>query len=197
MDSVLLSTIFTGVIALETFVYLLLTRGLWKATKAAADAATVSADAAKTSAIVAKNAADATAEIYRPFVGLGRFNLLSDPNDRTWVISWTIKNYGTLPATQVDVVLDWSAGMNNGIGRGPSSAEIFPQAEMESILQCALDPSVNAELLRNAQILQICARLTYSAADGRRFVHTAEVVWKLDVSRFTVRSSNTESLSVS
>jgi uncharacterized protein YpmS len=61
-DSTIWSAIFTGLIALETLVYLIFTRRLWQATNEAAEAATASAEAAKVSADASKLSADIAAE---------------------------------------------------------------------------------------------------------------------------------------
>jgi predicted negative regulator of RcsB-dependent stress response len=69
------SAIFTGVIAVETLVYIIFTWRLWQATKQAAEAATESAKAAKVSADASKQSADISANLQRPFIGLTRLDL--------------------------------------------------------------------------------------------------------------------------
>jgi hypothetical protein len=186
MNPVIWSAIFTGVIAVETLLYVVFTVGLWRATKMAAEAA-------KTSAEASKQSTEITASLHRPFIGLGRLAPRTDQNSRTWIIAWTVKNFGTLPGLHVDAALDWKVGVNGGTGSGPSSAEIFPQAEVESIVRFLLDETVHRQLILNDQILELHARIRYVAADGRQFVHTAEAQWKCEVAAFAVLSSKTES----
>jgi hypothetical protein len=191
-DPIIWSAIFTGVIALETLAYLIFTRRLWQATKKAAEAATASAEAAKVSADASKQAADIAAGLHRPFMGLARLVLRTDMNSRTWVIAWTIKNFGTLPAVGVDAALDWNAGMNSGAGQGPASAEVFPQDEVETLARFVLAETVQSRLATNDLILVVRPRVKYAAADGRRFLYSAEAHFRFDTGTFMVLSSQTQ-----
>jgi hypothetical protein len=191
-DPIIWSAIFTGVIAVETLIYLFYTGRLWRATKKAADAATISADAARMSADAAKLSADIAAGLHRPFMGLARLDLRTDMNSRTWVVVWTIKNFGTLPAVCVEAVLDWTAGINSGTEKGPASAEVFPQDGVELQARFVLDPGVHARLTSNHETLVIRPRIKYSATDGRKFLYSAEAQFGFDTGTFMMVSSRTE-----
>jgi hypothetical protein len=191
-DPIIWSAIFTGVIAIETLVYLILTARLWRATKKAAEAATISAEAAKVSSDASKQSAEIAVGLHRPFVGLTHLIFRDGMNTRTWGLSWTIKNFGTLPATHVDAALDWKAGLNEGTGIGPSSGEIFPQAEVESIALIKLTEMLPQQMFTGDQILQLHARVNYSAEDGRRFLYTADAQWNHESAAFMMLSSQTQ-----
>ena len=193
-NPILWSAIFTGVIALETLVYLILTARLWRATKQAAEAATASADAAKVSSDASKKSAEIAASLHRPFVGLTELVFRDGMDSRTWALSWTIKNFGTLPATRVDAALDWNTGFNAGTGIGPSAGEIFPLAEVESIALLNLAEKVPQQIFTGDQILQLHARAEYWAEDGRRFLYTADAQWNHESRAFMMLKSQTRSV---
>jgi hypothetical protein len=87
-NPVLWGAIFTGVIALATLVYVVLTLLLWKQTKAAAEAAKISANAAQSSAQTLGN-------LYRPFLSVASIRIRKQPPSAdAWMIDWTLKNFG-------------------------------------------------------------------------------------------------------
>src|SRR5258708_5830736 len=79
-----------------------------------AEATKKSADAATEAALAAKQSAEIAAALHRPFMGLDHVKLSPDPNtqNRTvWSIEWGIKNFGTLPASQVEAGVEvWFCG---------------------------------------------------------------------------------------
>jgi hypothetical protein len=178
--------IFTGVIALETLFYVVFTRRLWKQTKAAAEAAKLSAEAAKQST-------DIVAKLHRPFLGVTKISSTGSPTIAPAWINWTLKNYGTLPATNVDATFEWKAGVVSSGGEvGPSAAEVFPQQEIESTVVCRIAESIRTRLPTGDAILEVNVRIKYSAADGRSFVYNAHGQWKHETGGFSILRSQTE-----
>jgi len=94
MDTNVVIAFLTGVIAIATIVYVVLTARLWKETKKSADAATKSAEAAKKSA-------DGTAALYRPFIGLESLPTERLSSNTIWEFPSKLWNYGTLPASHL------------------------------------------------------------------------------------------------
>jgi len=195
-----LSTIFTGVIALETLFYVVFTIALWKSTKKAADAAKasaeatkVAADAARMSAEAAKSSADITAQLNRPFVGLSHLSIESGwKESAAWRVVWAIKNFGTLPATHVDASMDWrtAPGFGGPIS-GPHSAELLPQAEMSLLALFSI--GMNHKKVLDGQLtLEARIAVTYSSTDGRRYQHSADARWNHETAAFVILSSETQ-----
>ena len=93
----ILTVVFTGTIAVATVVYVLLTRKLWKATKQSADAAT-------DSAVAARKTAELLIALHRAYVGVSSINhALSDLSGQHWKVTWEVQNFGTLPASRVEI----------------------------------------------------------------------------------------------
>lgn len=99
----LLMMVFTGIIAVATVAYVVVTKRLLRETMRSASGAKDSADAAKISAEVAKRAADLDAARHRPYLAVSVFQRSNDFNADQWVTQWVVKNYGTLPASAVTV----------------------------------------------------------------------------------------------
>jgi hypothetical protein len=162
------TVLLTGVIAVATIVYVLLTGKLWTETKRSADAATVAALAAKKSAEIA-------AALHRPFMGLSMVTHRSGWGTDSWEIVFVLKNYGTLPAVNVGATIDFFAGgtrFDHVVE--PTSVQIFPSVEVESTIR----PSVAAHrvpIQQGTEKLQIAVRIPYQTEDGRQFEYTAEV----------------------
>src|SRR5579871_1255654 len=158
IDPMVWSAIFTGVIAAETFAYVWLTRRLWQQTKAAAEAAKISADAARSSALTLAN-------LYKPFLGVSSIRVRPQaPFADAWMIDWTLKNFGTLPATHVDASFAWKVAVSfSGAVAQPNSAEMFPQAEIETPILCRISGSLQQEIITGNQILEVDIKIKYSA----------------------------------
>src|SRR5712664_1633464 len=72
-----------------------------------AEATKNSADAASEAAAAAKKSAEITAALHRPFMGLFNVSLPGGPGTRLWNIVFTLKNYGTLPALNVGLAVNF------------------------------------------------------------------------------------------
>jgi len=186
MNPVTWGVIFTGVITVETLIYVVFTVGLWKQTKAAAEAARISADAARSSVQTLGN-------LYRPFLGVAGIYIKGQPPSAdAWLIVWTLKNFGTLPATNVDAVFDWKVGVAfGGAVAQPNSAEVFPQGEIETPVLCRINPALKEKIVRGDQIFEVNIKIKYSAQSGSSFTHTAYAQWKHETGVFALLKSQT------
>jgi hypothetical protein len=189
---------FTFVIATATIAYVVITQRLWIATKAAADAASLSAEAARKSADATTEAAGAatrTAEVtfnlHRPFVGVPSVILKHGWSTRTWDVAVMIRNYGTLPATKVraDVEFLTDESPRATVTR-PSSVEIFPQAEYESLCRFDMGDPDQQAIHSESRRLSMKIRIAYEASDGRRFTHAVSVSYSGGI--FIIDKSETQ-----
>jgi hypothetical protein len=105
-------------------------------------------------------------------------------NSRTWVIAWTIKNFGTLSAVGVDATLEWDAGPTKGSGQEPVSIEVFPQDEIESLAGFVLSENVHSRLAAKDLFLVVHTRVKYAATDGRKFLYSTEGHFSFDTGTF-------------
>jgi len=191
MNPATVSAFFTGVIAVATILYLIFTVALWRATKKAADAATDSAGAAKVSADAAKQSADIAARLNRPYIGVSRLDRRND-DSRTWVIAWAVRNFGSLPAVNVDATIAFKVGPNSWSKGGPASAECFPQADAETLSTILLSEMENLEVVSGNYILEVCIQVKYAGADGSQYFHSAEPQYRHDTKTFAILRSQTQ-----
>ncbi len=162
------TVLLTAVIAGATIIYVRLTAKLWTETKRSADAATVAALAAKKSAEVA-------AALHRPFMGLTSVTHKSGWGTDLWEIVFVLKNYGTLPALNVGAMMEFFADTTRFAQMTePTSVQIFPSAEVESIARPAMHPH-RVPIQQGAQRLRIAVKIPYQTEDGRHFEYNAEV----------------------
>lgn len=182
-----LMAIFTGIIAVATVAYVIVTCRLLKATKKSADAAKLTAEAAKRSA-------DTDAAVHRPYLGVSELKRHNEWNAVMWAIRCCIRNYGTLPASKVKV--DIAVGQNPGdtfYGGGSicNDAEILPQAELTGFLNIRVEKSTHA-LLSNGQAMIARITVRYRAPDGGPRVHTAMFSYDMATQNFKVDGSETK-----
>lgn len=191
-DPTTVSALSTVVIAVATIVYVCFTIGLWLSTRRAANAAMISGDAAKKSAEAAMQSAEIAAQLNRPFMGLVKIDLTNDRNYLTWIIAWAIKNFGTLPAVDVEARLTLKVGPNTRDYDGPSSAEVSPQADIESVARFEFPAATHPAVTTGDQILEARVRIKYATANERRYVYSAQAQYKHDTDSFAILSSKTE-----
>jgi hypothetical protein len=162
------------------------------ATKIAAEAAKANADAAKASSEAAKSSSDIATQLNRPFVGVSQLSVVSDWNNSgAWDIVWTLKNFGTLPATHVEASMNWQTAPGlGGPVDGPHSAELFPLAEMPLKARFAIGMN-HSKVLNGQQTLEARIAISYSSTDGRQYQHSADARWNHETAAFTIVSSET------
>ncbi len=158
----------TAVIAVATIVYVRLTARLWKETKRSAEAATVAALAAKKSAEVA-------AALHRPFMGLALVSHEGGRGTDSWELHFVLKNYGTMPALNVGLLMDFFADTSRFAQKTePTSVQIFPGAQVESKVRLNMHPH-RIPIQEGTEKLRIVVHVPYQAEDGRHFEYSAEV----------------------
>jgi hypothetical protein len=182
-----LAVFFTGVIAVATAVYVIVTARLLKATKRSAEAAKASAEAAKTSA-------DIGAALHRPYLGVSDLRRHNDHNADIWAIRCCVKNYGTLPASQVrvDIDIDRQGQGQYGAGKLCTAYEIFPQAELSGFLEIRVDAQTRGELFSGALPMVAHVKITYVAVGSARCTHNAEFAYDRTTQNFRPERSATE-----
>jgi len=165
-----------------------------EATKKSADAAIEAAEAAKKSAEIA-------AALHRPFMGLDYVRLRPDPttqNRPVWSIEWRIKNFGTLPANQVEANVEMRLDENILLtDSGVKSAEVFPQSdpltEVTNYVWDGTDGVANRTAVTGGQKLFVVrVRISYAGPDGRQHTHTADAQFNRGYGTFSIIESKTE-----
>jgi hypothetical protein len=168
-----------------------------------AEAAKKSADAATEAALAAKKSAEAAVVLHRPYMGLDHVKLSPDPNTQNrpvWSIEWSIKNFGTLPASQVEssveMRLDEKILLTDG---GAKGAEVFPQSDpLTKILNYpweGTDGIANRSAVMGGQkLLIVRVHVLYASPDGRQFKHTANAQFNRAYGTFSITESKSETI---
>jgi hypothetical protein len=183
---------FTGIIAVATVWYAVVTRRLWTETKRSADAAKASADAAKVSADAATRSANVTAALHRPYLGVSALRRDNDYNADMWVIRCCVKNYGTLPAAETRVEVSVERDGHGDFARGPVSSgwEILPQGEFSGFLQFGIGQKTRNEISA-AEPMVARVKITYLAPGGTRCTHNAKFLYDRTTRNFRPGPSET------
>ena len=141
-------------------------------------------EAATEAALAAKKSADIAAALHRPFVGLSGVTLKHGWNSRLWDIAFVLKNYGTLPAENVNAMFDFiTDGERRAQMTEPQSVEIFPSQEFESIVRFDMGVADWQAIHQETKKLKIEVKIHYQGDGGRvenipvtnYFGYTAEV----------------------
>jgi hypothetical protein len=166
-----------------------------------ADATMKSADAAMEAALAAKESAEIAAALHRPYMGLGHVKLSPGPNTQNrpvWSIEWSIKNFGTLPASQVeasvDIRLDAKLLLTDG---GAKGAEVFPQSDSLTKISNfgweGADGIANRSAVMGGQkLLIVRVHILYAGPSGRQYKHTADAQFNRAYGTFSIIESKTE-----
>lgn len=186
--------LFTGLIAVATVAYVVVTCSLLRATKRSADAAKESADAAKLSAEAAKKSADIDAALHRPYLGVPEFKIHNAYDADIWAVRCEVRNFGTLPAAQVEYRVDIrrnGAPLGNPVQR--TDCEIFPASAMTDFAQLCIDRNTRENLHTGNWILTGQVEIKYCAPEGTAYNHTAVFVFDRERQDFRPQSSKTAS----
>lgn len=200
------TVLLTGVIAVATVGFVVCTVALWLSTRRAANAATIAAEAAKKSAeatieaaAAARKSADLLSAQHRPYVGVLAVELVGGSNAENgsiWLIAWTVKNFGTLPALNVGATLEFKLDRKTFRSEsGPCSAEIFPQSSSERTLtDLKLDDADRIAVRNGDKALAVAVQINYGTTDGQQFAYTAEVRYKRGFGTFYTYESWTRAV---
>jgi len=168
-----------------------------------AEAAKKSADAATEAALAAKKSAEAAVALHRPYMGLDHVKLSPDPNTQNrpvWSIEWSIKNFGTLPASQVEssveMRLDEKILLTDS---GAKGAEVFPQSDpLTKILNYpweGTDGIANRSAVMGGQkLLIVRVHVLYASPDGRQFKNTANAQFNRAYGTSSITESKSETI---
>ena len=168
-----------------------------------AEATKKSADAATEAALAAKQSAEIAAALHRPFMGLDHVKLSPDPstqNRPVWSIEWSIKNFGTLPASQVEagaeMRLDEHLLLTDSSAK---SAEVFPQSDpLTKITNYpweGADGIANRSAVMGGQkLLIVRVHVLYAGPDGRQHKHMAEARFNRGSGTFSITEARTETI---
>jgi hypothetical protein len=176
------TVLLTAVIAAATIAYVRLTKRLWEETKKSADAATTSAEATRKSAeaaveaaLAAKKSTEIAAALHRPFVGLSSVIHKSGWGTDSWEIVFVLKNYGSLPALNVGMMIEFFADTTRVAQvTEPTAVQIFPSVELESNLRLGFGQH-RIPIQQGQQRLLVSVRIPYKTEDGRNFEYSAQV----------------------
>lgn len=168
-----------------------------------AEAAKKSADAATEAALAAKKSAEAAAALHRPYMGLDHVKLSPDPNTQNrpvWSIEWSIKNFGTLPASQVEASVELRLDEKLLLtDSGAKGAEVFPQSDpLTKILNYpweGTDGIANRSAVMGGQkLLIVRVHVLYTSPDGRQYKHTANAQFNRGYGTFSITESKSETI---
>lgn len=198
-DPLTVSAVFIGVIAALTVVSLIVNVLLWRTARKAANAATSAAEAANKSANAATQQAEASrksleigAALNRPYLGISKFERVSDRNSSVWVVLWVIKNFGSLPAIKVNASIETSSdGTNFQADRAAESAEMFPQTEVQT--RTVIQFEDVRPIIEGNKIVSGRIRISYEASNEQRYEFSANIRYEHSRDRFTM-DSETRSL---
>ena len=185
---VVLTVLFTAVIAAATVVYVVFTRRLWKATSMTAEAAKLSADAARESADLARKSFEA---LHRPYLGVAEVRRASDPHDSYWQILFEVRNYGTLPAadTKVSVEVYWGSATELS-QPAIQIGEVQPQAGLSRTVWGKLSDAALSAVERGE--LGVKVEVSYQGVGPSRYVHRAHFLYSRRLQGFEPRFSETK-----
>ena len=192
-DPVVVTAIFTAVIAVSTVVYTIITRRLWKATKQ-------SVEASRKSVEIAEKTFEAS---HRPYLGIQRILRQTPPEDPHWWIVVTVRNFGTLPAPDVEmkaeVQIDGKlVGKKHfipplgGEMHVIPPLELFPGAPYRWILQNIFPVGASEKVKAGVEALTIRVTVTYPIPPDVRCEHVALIKYIAGVREFRLQTSSTE-----
>ena len=182
-DPVVVTAIFTAVIAVSTVAYTIITRRLWKATKQ-------SVDASRKSVEIAEKTFEAS---HRPYLGIENISRQTPPHDPHWWIVVTIQNFGNLPASDVkgeaQVQID-----NKPVGKKFVSdpLEVFPKTPNRITVENTLTSEMSDKVLVGKAALTISISIAYSTTPDIRYEHRALIEYNARSRAFTLQTSHTE-----
>lgn len=157
------------------------------------------ADAANEAAQGAKKSAEIAAALHRPFMGVTSVALRPDPNSQNstvWSIAWSIRNFGSLPAGNVDAKVEMLLE-DKGLllsEEGPRRAEVFPQSEpLTTVTVLKWEGQDRNSVMGGVNVFVVRVLIDYLGSDGRQYKHSADARFNRGYGTFSVVESHTES----
>ncbi len=191
-DPVVVTAILTGVIACSTVAYTIITRLLWKATKQ-------SVDASRKSVEIAEKTFEAS---HRPYLGIERVSRKTPPEDPHWWIVLTVRNFGNLPAPDVEMKAEVQIDgklvgekhfipLLGGEMHVIPPLEIFPGAPYDWILENLLTVEITNNVNVGKAVLAITITIAYSISPDLRYEHLALIEYNAGGRAFRLQTSST------
>jgi hypothetical protein len=148
-------------------------------------------DAAIDAALASRKSTEILAGLHRPFMGLSLVKLdVGGPGVDEWIISFVLKNFGTLPALEVGTTIEFFAGETSFAKIDePAAAQIFPSAE--TVIRVRKHILRRVEIQNGIEKLLFKVLIPYRSEDGRYFVYTAQVSFRLEHLAFNIDCSDT------
>jgi hypothetical protein len=190
---VVFTAIFTAVIAFSTVAYMIITALLWKATKQ-------SVDASRRSVEIAEKTFEAS---HRPYLGIQRTSRQTPPYDAHWWIVVTVRNFGNLPAPDVEMKAEVQID-GELVGEKHSipplggkmhvipPLELFPGAPYHWILQNILPAGRSENVNAGVAALTISVTITYPIPPDVRCEYLALIKYIPGVREFRLETSSTK-----
>ncbi len=123
-------------------------------------------------------------------MGLFNVSLPGGPGTRLWNIVFTLKNYGTLPALNVGLAVNFYIDDAPRATKTESaSLQIFPTDEFGSTVQFDLGDVDLAPVQNGTMKLRMDVFIPYRSDDGRTFEYMAKVSYVSG--RFEINKSET------
>lgn len=148
-------------------------------------------EAAIEAALASKKSAEILAGLHRPFMGLLMVRLVGGgPGVDEWIISFVLKNFGTLPALEVGTTIECFAGDTSFAKIVEAAAnQAFPSTDTEIRVQRNILKRV--EIQNGTEKLWFKVAIPYRSEDGRYFEYTAQVSFRIEHRAFNIDSSDT------
>jgi hypothetical protein len=149
-----------------------------KETLAQLQLARAQAQSATEAAVASTKSSNILTALHRPFMSLGGTNLKSGWGSRSWEVEFLLKNYGTLPAVNVGLTVDFFTDEGpRQHWMQPGSLQIFPSSVFNAVMRFDIGDDW-APIQQEIKNLRISVRIPYETEDGRRFEYTAELLHK-------------------
>ena len=126
---------------------------------------------------------------------MSEFRCHNDFNADLWAIRWVVKNYGTLPASDVNVEVVLDRDGHGDFGGGPVCRgwEMLPQAQLEGFVQIRVDRDARDQLTHGETPMVGHVKVTYLSPGASRFTHSADFAFDRTTQNFKPNRPETRS----
>lgn len=165
-----------------------------------------STDAAEKAAAATTKSSDLAAALHRPYMGMidtkfSRFDISRVSQE--WRITWTFKNFGTIPASHVSIFprcwLEFTQEASSldlqVDNQPPGDAEIFPDSDpLTRITTLSLDRDLRERVETETALLFALVTVQYATPSGTKYKQTTRLRLDNSRNRFWPIESRTELL---
>jgi hypothetical protein len=148
-------------------------------------------DAAIAAAVASKKSADILAGLHRPFMGLLLVRLDAGGHGHdVWVITFVQKNFGTLPALDVGINIEFFAGDTSFAKISePAATQFFPLFETRVTTRQTISKRI--EIQNGTEKLLIKVYIPYRSEDDRFYEYVSQISFDREQNAFNIDSSDT------